>query len=503
MLTLTSFIYQPNLTFQLRIVPHGDILAQHSDAPISKEDGNMASFNYDSRSRKAFMQFWDSQRQRRGIRLSGVSKTFAQRFHATVENLHSTKETGGSIDNHTADFVRSLGDVFYDKLVKVGLVEPRQAEIPESTELDVEEKACVTLGEFLTEYLVKRTDLKPATMLIYLQIEANLNDYFGCGKPLGQITEGDVVDFGRWMNGKKYSRTTIDRRLSSCRTIFADAVRHRLIVANPFDGFRKSLRGLVSRNNRKRIQIVSPEDILRVIEFAPDAEWRCLIALSRFGGLRVPSEALSLRWADIDWHLGTIRVPCPKLEHLEGHENREIPIFSELRPYLQECFDTAEPGSEFVITRNRPPVLKSGAGWANANLRTRFEKIIKRAGLKPWPRLWHNLRASRQTELADQFPAHVVCQWIGNSEAVAREHYLSVTSEHLQRAINGASLQGVMPSVMPHDVDSGSIEPQSETRLAVDDSRNSSQYKKKRPHAETCDRSKMVGGGFEPPTCGL
>jgi hypothetical protein len=93
-----------------------------------------------------------------------------------------------------------------------------------------------------------------------------------------------------------------------------------------------------------------------------------------------------------------------------------------------------------VITRNRPPVLKSGAGWANANLRTRFQKMIRSAGLEPWPRLWHNLRASRQTELADQFPSHVVCRWIGNSEDVAREHYLSVTPEHIERAISGSTL---------------------------------------------------------------
>jgi hypothetical protein len=211
----------------------------------------------------------------------------------------------------------------------------------------------------------------------------------------------------------------------------------------------------------------------------------------------VPSEALSLRWTDIDWHQGTILVSVPKLEHLEGHEDRLIPIFSELRPYLQECFDTAEPGSEFVITRNRPPVLKSGAGWANANMRTRFLKILKLAGVKPWPRLWNNLRASREVELCDQYPEHVACLWIGNSRAVAREHYLSITQEHMQRAIEGVSLPGVMPPVMPHGVDQDSKEPQSEIRLATDDSRNSSQYKKKRPHVETCDRSKMEDRGHQ------
>jgi hypothetical protein len=45
--------------------------------------------------------------------------------------------------------------------------------------------------------------------------------------------------------------------------------------------------------------------------------------------------------------------------------------------------------------------------------------IIKRAGLKPWPKLWHNLRITRQTELAATFPIHVVCEWLGNSTLIA------------------------------------------------------------------------------------
>ncbi len=34
-------------------------------------------------------------------------------------------------------------------------------------------------------------------------------------------------------------------------------------------------------------------------------------------------------------------------------------------------------------------------------------------------------------------PAHVVCAWIGNSEAVARRHYLQVTDDHSEKAIRG------------------------------------------------------------------
>jgi hypothetical protein len=33
----------------------------------------------------------------------------------------------------------------------------------------------------------------------------------------------------------------------------------------------------------------------------------------------------------------------------------------------------------------------------------------------------------RETELAESFPMHVVCEWIGNSAAIAAKHYLQVT----------------------------------------------------------------------------
>lgn len=74
-------------------------------------------------------------------------------------------------------------------------------------------------------------------------------------------------------------------------------------------------------------------------------------------------------------------------------------------------FDATSDGTKFEIHRYRD---------RNANLRTQLVKIIKRAGLKPSPKLFHNLRASRQTELAEHYPSHVVCEWIGNSKAVAQ-----------------------------------------------------------------------------------
>ena len=60
---------------------------------------------------------------------------------------------------------------------------------------------------------------------------------------------------------------------------------------------------------------------------------------------------------------------------------------------------------------------------------------MRRAGVKSWERLFHNLRASRQTELCNDFPSHVVADWMGNTPDVADRHYLQLTAEHIRRAI--------------------------------------------------------------------
>ena len=139
------------------------------------------------------------------------------------------------------------------------------------------------------------------------------------------------------------------------------------------------------------------------------SQWKLIIALARYGGLRCPSEVLALTWADVDWEQGRITVTSAKTKK-QGKAYRVIPLFPELRPLLEQAFEEAEEGALYVITKYRQ---------RNANLRTQFERILKRAGIDPWERLFQNLRASCETELANEYPLHVVTAWLGNTEKVA------------------------------------------------------------------------------------
>ena len=121
-------------------------------------------------------------------------------------------------------------------------------------------------------------------------------------------------------------------------------------------------------------------------------------------------------------------VRASKTEHHDDGGIRMVPIFPELRPHLEAAWELADEGAEWVATRYRHP---------GQNLRTTFQKIIVRAGERPWPKLFQNLRASHQTELLQSYPIKDVCDWLGNSRAVAMRHYAMPTAETFRRARDG------------------------------------------------------------------
>ena len=168
----------------------------------------------------------------------------------------------------------------------------------------------------------------------------------------------------------------------------------------------------------------------------PNTDWRTIVALCRYGGLRCPSEVLTLKWADVDWEHGRFRVHSPKTEHHPGKEVREVPLFPELRAILEEAREAAEIGTVYVVGNHLYRLAAdTPTGWKNCNMRTQFSRILKRAGLKPWPRLFHAMRASRETELAKDYPIHVVASWLGNTPKIALKHYLMTTEDDFSKAI--------------------------------------------------------------------
>jgi integrase len=361
---------------------------------------------------------WDDAAGRRAtLRIGRTSKRNAQHLLCLVERLLEAKHLGVPLDGETARWLDGLDPKIADRLARAGLiVGGTQAR----------------LGSFLDRLLAERRgSRKRASLVVWGHVVRNLIEFFGADCPLKSITPERAEEFHQHLVALGLRDTTIHKRLQHCRTFFNCAKRQRLVADNPFE-FVKHRPG----DAAERRAYVPVADVLRLMDYCPNETWRVLLALARFGGLRIPSEAFSLKWTDIDWERGRLTVPCPKTEHLPGRGYRVVPLFPLLRQYLDAAWSKAPEGAVYVIPEEYRRRAQGPGGWRNANLRTTLEKIVRRAGLTPWPRLWHSLRSSCESDLAAAFPLAAVAKWLGNTPAIALQHYVDPTDSLFQQAAN-------------------------------------------------------------------
>ncbi len=377
----------------------------------------MASVAKDGNGGRRRILFMDpTDGRRRTLRLGKCSERAAEGVCRHVEELVSAKIRGHAINPATAAWLTDIGDALHERLAGVGLVEPR-SRVP-----------VTALGKFTADYIKsRRGDTKPRTIINLGMSRKELVGFFGEDRAMGEITSGHAIEFRSAMLGRRLADNTVRRHLGRARQFFAAAIDKELIQRNPF--VHKQIKVAV-RGNPDRRESIAREVIDRVLAVCEDdIQWQTIIALARYGGLRTPSETLALRWSDIDWANNLITVRCPKLERLERHATRTIPLFVELQPVLLRAHAESPEGNDFVIHGR----LRNGSG----NWRTQFERLIRRSGQEPWGCPFQDLRSSREVELSEVFPWFTVCTWMGHSREVAAEHYMSVPAEHIARAVAG------------------------------------------------------------------
>lgn len=373
----------------------------------------MASITTDTEGRRRIL-FVNNMGKRKAIRLGKVPIKSAESFLTRVEAMLSAQLLRQPFDRDLSSWLAELGDKHFAKLVKAGLVQPRN--LPAQ-----EQPSGPTLGGFIDEYTAGRKDVKPGTQTNYRICRAKLVAFFGESRQLASITAFDADKFRAGCKGDKLSENYTRTLIKNAKLIFGAAVKGRLISENPFNGHKTTV-----YSRPERMEFVDLDTSQKVLAACPNAEWKAIFALCRFGGLRCPSEVLALRWDGIDWERGRVLVRSPKTEHHEGGEFRTIPLFPELRDALSELDLANQDGGEFVI-RPRPR-------GADSNFRTTFAKIITKAGVKPWGKPFQNLRSSRETELAQNYPMHVVTAWLGNTPKVAMASYLQVRDTDFAKA---------------------------------------------------------------------
>lgn len=340
-------------------------------------------------------------RRRKTISLGSIAEKRATSIKAHLEAILECRWSAASLPREEASWLEGIDDELHAKFAAHGLVLPRTR---------------AQLGPFLDGYIAGRTDVEGYTTRNLKDAAARLTEFFGAAKDIRTITVADAKKWAIWL-AEKYAEATRGRTIKRARQFFRHAIDAKQLAENPFAKVKAP-----SQSNKGRSFFVDEATSLKVLAACPSAIWRLRFALARYGGFRTPLESAALLWTDINWEADRIGV---RGKSGKGKVTRYTPIFPELREALNAVWDLDLAG-DAVLPK-----------MSHTNVRWGLEKILARAAVTQWPRLWQNLRLTRHAELSAIYPRHVVCEWLGNSEDVAEMHYKSVTDEHFKLASEG------------------------------------------------------------------
>ena len=432
----------------------------------------MASFKIKKNTGKYRIRFTLDGKEKEML-LPTSDKRVAETVCGMVERLVEQKQTGEP-NRLLTNWLKEIPDDLRQRLERAGLVE---------------ESKRLTVAELYKKFLESKPDSPKTTLTAWGQAYRNLIDYLkGDSRYIDTITIDEAIAFKAWLpkqekadrpkskrkkpadktssvvygrSGVKgtLSPSTAGRRLGFVKQWFLFAVSRGWLERSPFENISAPV-----PVNPARQYFISQEDSEKILEACPNQRWRALFVLSRYIGIRIPSELYTLKWSDVHFSdpskegeagRGFIYIHDQKRKH-HGDEMalRRSPLWANVERELIALYNEAKEGEEFLF----PEVKKS------SNLRTDFVRIVKRAGVEVYPKIFHNLRSSCETEYerAGVKPT-VYCRWLGNSPQIAVRHYVQYGEEDFQTgysiALNSGiigqdsqNLPGILPGILPGQV---------------------------------------------------
>jgi integrase len=260
------------------------------------------------------------------------------------------------------------------------------------------------LGRWLQQYYEEQMhSCNERTMTLIARTCTLLRDHFGGQCDVAAIDAEAAAAWRLTLYQAGLATTTAARHVQRARHIWQVLKDRRLIEWNPFDAIRIKVRAESARYDYVQL---SEQEVHAVIEHLPTHQLRNVYRICWHAGLR-RSEALALVWTDFDPRAGVLQVRRGK-----GGTARVVRLESELWHSLEDnLYGTPTPNHV-------------------NNLRRHHLRACEAAGVEPWGKVLHTLRANRATIWRQHYPEHVVDAWMGHSLAVARKHYVLPTNDY-------------------------------------------------------------------------
>lgn len=343
------------------------------------------------------VQFMEDGRRRTLFLGAKYTKTVAREIKNVVEKIVDSRATGIPLDARTEAWLSLLTDDMRRRFVSAGLIE---------------EKETITLENLLERFLAANHNWSDRTVKRHAGSVVRLYRVFDRSFPASDFTKPMALE-GKEKLEKLFSTATTATTVKTCIQAYRWGIDFGLVSVNPFDGVKNS-----SFKNKSREFFVDRELFDRILDACEDERLRNALVLYRYGGLR-RGEAFLLRWDMIDYEEGVMEVLSPKTA-CNGKDRRIVPMFPEIRQNLRRIANSAD---NLVVS-----------DLNSRSVNVRFAKLLERNNIPAWPRLLQNLRSSRAVEINERFGSIAESEWLGHTQDVAKDHYLSVSKELFRSA---------------------------------------------------------------------
>src|SRR5262245_39837407 len=227
-----------------------------------------------------------------------------------------------------------------------------------------------TARAYLVEWLEgTKADVEVRTYSRYYQtIHAFLAHLGGkAERLLGEITPSDIRLWRDKLKVKGLSAPTVNGAIKVLRMPFKAAHDLGYIEINPCT--KNSVRLLKDEARNVSKDVFTLEQIEALIQAAPSEDWRGMIMLAYFTGLRL-RDCSELRWSAVDLDARIIGVTTRKTR-----KTVTVPIHPQFDAWLEK--QTRGIGKAPVF-----PTLAGKAGSGKSGLSMQFKRIMERAGIK-------------------------------------------------------------------------------------------------------------------------
>jgi integrase len=293
----------------------------------------------------------------------------------------------------------------------------------------------VTFAEYLPEWITSyagRTSrgFREQTRQEYKRdLERHALPFFGPLK-LAEVEPRDIKRFIGQLIGLGLSSSSVRRRMAPLRALFATAIEDGLIRSNPTSRIRIPGSPADRPDDQEPAKALTETELARLLSEVP-REWRLFVEFLAHTGLRF-SEAIGLRWADVDIDAQRLHVRRRLYHGVDAPKSRygrrDIPLAPRMLDALQrqrQSSSHAEDSDPVFATRAGTPL-----DYACVYNRV-FKPAVRRAGV-PWA-AFHTLRHTCATMLfRNGLNAKQVQMWLGHhSPAFTLAVYIHLLSDDL------------------------------------------------------------------------